>query len=90
MAFRRRILLDIGGFDPSFGPFSEGTMSRWPARATALFIVASVDFNDYFTRKVRKDISAHLADTKTQTALAVFSIRSLGLGKNCGVSSDPW
>jgi hypothetical protein len=31
-----------------------------------------VDFNDYFTRKVRKDMSAHLADTKTQTALTVL------------------
>ena len=64
-----------------------------PARASVLFIVANVDFNDYFTRKVRKDMSAHLADTKTQTALTVllafggssdvqYSIKSLGLGKN--------
>ena len=51
-------------FDPSFGPFSEGTMSRWPVRASVLFIVSSVDFYGCFTRKV--------------------SIRSLGLGKNCG------
>ena len=43
-----------------------------PLGQSVLFIVANVDFNDYITRKVRKDMSAHLADTKTQTALIVL------------------